>query len=104
MYHSNFSYDLEYHILIFLFSEDVGSSRIVGVLLIASAPLVSLLFLFCCSIVSLLVTLHLLQAIEFLPVQLIQLRVDILDGVLRAWYNDVFDCIDSPVYDLDDFV
>ena len=96
--------DLEYHVLIFLFPQDVGSSWIVDVLLIASAPLGSLLFLFCGIIVSLLIALNLLQAVEFLSVKFIQLRIYILDGVLGAWYNDVFDRIDSPVHNLDDLV
>lgn len=39
---------------------------------------------------SLLGALDLLQPVELLPVQLVELRVDVLDCVLRARYDDVF--------------
>lgn len=39
--------------------------------------------------VSLLLCRHLLQAVEFLSVQLVQLRVDVLDRVLGSWDDDV---------------
>lgn len=39
--------------------------------------------------ISLLLARHLLQAVELFSVQLVELRVDVLDGVFCAWDDDV---------------
>jgi hypothetical protein len=40
----------------------------------------------------------LLQSIELLAIELIELRIDVFNGVLRAGDNDVFNGVDySPV-------
>ena len=42
--------------------------------------------------------------VELLPVQLIQLTHNILDGILRPWNNHMLDRINPPIHDLDHII
>ena len=98
---------LKYYVLIFLLAKYICSSRIIGrVLLIATTSLRSFLFLLLlrCIVVSLLVVLDLFQAVKLFSIQLIELGIDILDGVLRSWNDDMLNRIYSSVHHFNDFI
>ena len=54
--------------------------------------------------VPLLLPLDLLELVEFLPVQLVELAIDVLDSILGPGDDDVFDSVNSAIDDLDDVV
>jgi hypothetical protein len=45
-----------------------------------------------------------LEPVEFLPLTLIELRHDVLDGVVNAGQHHVFDGVHTTIGDLDHFV
>ena len=97
--------NLEYYILILLLPKNIGrpfASFII--LLIAFPPLRLLVLLLCRKSVSLLIGLDFLKPVELLSVKFIKLRVDVLDGVLRPRYYNMFNGVDSSIDNLDDFI
>lgn len=93
--------------MVFLFAEDVGTRGIISsIILVASISVRDprLFFLFSYVVVPLFIVLYFLETIEFLSIKFVQFRVDVFDSVLGAWNDDVFNGIDSPIHNLDDFV
>lgn len=50
----------------------------------------------------LLLSLHLLHSVEFLPFSLVELREDVVDSVGKGWNDDMIQSVNSPVGRLDD--
>ena len=92
---------LENHVLVILLPQNI--IRTLRILLIATSSL-SLLLFFSSIIVPLFVVLDLLQAVEFFPVHLVKLRVDIADRVFRPWDDDMLYSIDPAIHNFDDLV